>query len=55
MKEVPIKDVVAKHYIIFSICMLLMYCRHTKKNMIQLTEYKDCNGGLQPLQHAFYC
>ena len=26
-----------------------MYCRHTKENIIQLFEHKDCNGGFQPL------
>ena len=29
-----------------------MYCRHTKENKIQLFEYKDCDGGLEPLQLA---
>ena len=29
-----------------------MYCRHSKENRIQLSKYKDCNGGLQPLQHT---
>ena len=27
-------------------------CRHAKENQIQVFEYKDYNGGLQPLQHA---
>ena len=29
-----------------------MYCRHAKENRIQLSEYKDCNRDLQPLQHT---
>ena len=42
------------HYVIFSICTSCIYCRHTKENRIQLSEYKDCNinGVIQPLQHT---
>ena len=29
-----------------------MYCHHAKENRIQLSKYKECNGGRQPLQHA---
>ena len=42
----------ADHYIIFTNRSSRMYCCHTKENTIQLHEYKDCNGGPQPLRHA---
>ena len=29
-----------------------MNCRHEKENRIQLSEYKDCYGCLQPLEHT---
>ena len=39
-------------YVIFTNHTSHMYCRHAKKNKIQLFKYKDCNGGLQPLRRA---